>query len=312
MSDIMKNFIKTIVFLIIFSILFHFTTKILVFKDEEFGSDITSFYNEKKNSLDIIFFGSSHGYCTYSPDIINEEMGYNSYILGTPLQPSYITYYLMVESLKYQKPKYWVLEIKSFAILDDYAKESTNRSAIDKMRFSANKIEAINASIENKSDRFSYYFNIIKYHSRYNEITKKEIADAMLNRGLKNKGFTALKPDNNVLIENGDKANTKETHDLTIKNQKYLNKIINLAKDNNIQLIFVKSPNTLRNDDQLYYNKVFEIAKENNIAYIDYNKLFDELELTYGDFYDSGHVAESGAIKVTKHFIKDLQKIEEN
>lgn len=61
---------------------------------------------------------------------------------------------------------------------NDYAEEQVNRDAIDKMKFSTNKIDVIKNSVENKDDRASYYLNIIKYHSRYKELNKIDIKTA--------------------------------------------------------------------------------------------------------------------------------------
>ena len=69
----MKNLIKSIIFSTIFIILLHVCSNIFELKGNGFGSDVISFYNLKKNSLDIIFFGSSHSYASFSPDVIEEE-----------------------------------------------------------------------------------------------------------------------------------------------------------------------------------------------------------------------------------------------
>ena len=68
----------------------------------------------------------------------------------------------------------------------------------------------------------------------------------------------------------------------------------------------MKAPCTLTENDQAKYNKVFDIAEKENINYIDYNKLINDLKLSKGDFYDTGHLSENGARKVSRHFAKYL------
>ncbi len=308
----MKQIFKTIIFIIIFIILFYGITRVFVLKGNTYGTDIISFYNEKKNSLDLIFFGSSHSYASFSPDALEEETGYKSYNFATQQQPIYLTYHYMLESLKYQKPRFFVLEVKMFAVDDEYASEGVVRDAIDKMRFSQNKINAIKVSVKDKNEWVYYYFNIMKYHTRYKELNKQDIKAGLFNIGINNRGFKDLTPNEEIMINNGNKENTKETLPLSKKNKEYLDKIIKLAKENNIELIFVKTPCALNDNDQLYYNEVFKIALDNNFKYIDYNKLFDELNLEKGDFYDSGHLSGKGAIKVTKHFSEFLKNNYEN
>lgn len=307
----MKQVLKSILFVVIFFILLFFTTKIFVLKGNTYGSDVISFYNTEKNSLDIMFFGSSHSYATFSPDVIEEKTGYKSYNFATQQQPVNITYHYMVEALKYQHPKYFVVDIKMFAVNDEYASEGVVRDALDKMKFSINKIKAISSSVEDKKDWLSYYFNILKYHSRYQKLgIKTDIVNGLLNIGINNKGFKSLDSNEEIMIDNSNYLNEDESLEITKKNKLYLFKMMDLVKDNNIKLIFVKSPCQLSNNEQLYYNYVFELAEKNGFDYIDYNMLIDDLNLEYGDFYDGGHLSYKGAEKVSKHFSSYIKVME--
>ena len=309
----MKRFFKVILFLVIFLIILSVLWRILIRKGDGFGSDVYSFYNLEDNSLDIIFFGSSHCYSTFSPDVIEERTGLKSYNFSTQQQPINISYHFMVEALKTQKPKYFVLETRMFGVDDEYMEEGVVRDALDKMKMSPNKIEAINESVEKPEDRTSYYFNIIKYHSRFMEIGIEEIINAIKGKSVDNNGFVGLPSGKDVYIDNTNVLSITETTDLSNKNLQFLNKIIDLCKQNNITLILAKSPCILSEEDQKHYNKVKEIAKENNIQYVDYNTMFDELNFTFPeDFYDYGHLSKSGAEKVTTNFSNFIYQFKKN
>lgn len=211
-----KIILKLVIFIMLFLTSFVVASKILVRKGNGYGSDVITFYHEKKNSLDLIFFGSSHSYATFIPSIIKEETNLNSYNFATQQQPLWISYHYMLETLKYQKPKYFVLEVLMTSVDDNYMDEGVNRDAIDKMRFSTNKINVINESVENKSDRLSYYLNIIKYHSRWNELGKVDILSLLPNYHLKNNGYTYL-PKGDVKVEKNNIKNYKETKELSKK-----------------------------------------------------------------------------------------------
>lgn len=304
-----KIILKLVIFIILFLTSFVVASKVLVRKGNGYGSDVITFYHEKKNSLDLIFFGSSHSYATFIPSIIKEETNLNSYNFATQQQPLWISYHYMLEALKYQKPKYFVLEVLMTSVDDNYMDEGVNRDAIDKMRFSTNKINVINESVENKSDRLSYYLNIIKYHSRWNELGKADILSLLPNYHLKNNGYTYL-PKGDVKVEKNNIKNYKETKELSKKNMKYLNKIIDLAKENNIELILVKSPVEITEEKQIYYNEVEKIAKDNNLNFINYNYLYDEINLDFeNDFFDRGHLDGDGAEKVSRHFANYLNNL---
>lgn len=301
----MKENIKAILFILIFLILLNFFSKIFIPKGNGYGSDVTSFYQLERNSLDIIFFGSSHSYATFSPDIIEEKTGMKSYNFATQQQPIYITYYYMVEALKTQKPKYFVLETMMLSIDEDYTTEGVIRDALDKMKMSKNKIEAINVSVEKKDQRKTYYFNIMKYHSRYEDIEKDEVMTAIRNESIQNRGFIGLPVNSEVSINNIEMLKIEEKEKLLRKNQLYLNKIIDLARENNIELVFVKAPNQLSEKEAKKYNTIKEIANEEKIDFINYNEKFEELNLVNGeDFYDYGHLSYKGAEKVSNSFAK--------
>lgn len=304
-----KTVFKIIIFSILFFIIYFFISNIFVRKGTYYGTDVISFYKEPKNSLDLIFFGSSHSYSTFSPKILKEETGLESYNFATQQQPIWITYHYMKEALKYQKPKYFVVEILMLSVNEDYAKESVNRDAIDNMRMSKNKIETIMASVEKHSDRISYYINLIKYHSRWNELTNNDIAAYNFNNKSDRKGFTYLKGK----VDNATKRNvnniTKQV-EISAKNEKYLRKIIELCKKNNIKLILVKTPYTIDDLSQMYYNYVEKIAKDNNIYYLNYNLIYNDIEMDFeNDFYDAGHLNGQAAERVTRHFSKYLNSI---
>ena len=303
----MKNLIKDFIFLAIFIILFYFCTNIFVLKGNGYGSDVISFYNLKNNSLDAIFFGSSHSYASFSPDIIENETGLVSYNFATQQQPIYITYYYMIETLKTQKPKYFILDTLMLTIDDEYATEGVIRDELDKMKLSKNKIEAIKTRVKNKEERISYYLNIIKYHTRYNELNLNDIKIGLTQIGLKNRGFISLPQNSEIMIDNTEILNIKEKEKISAKNLEYLEKIVKLAKENKITLIFVKTPCNLTEKQVKNINWLKEYAQENNIEFIDYNVLIEELSLVNGDFYDYGHLSGTGAEKLSKNFSEYLK-----
>ena len=308
-----KIFTRIVLFFMIFLILLYIVSNVFVMKGFGYGSDVISFYKEPKNSLDVIFFGSSHSYSTFSPKVIYEETGLKSYNFATQQQPLWITYYYMKESLKYQKPKYMVVEILMTSNDENYMKESVNRDAIDKMRPSINKIEVIKTSVEKPSDRLSYYFNIIKYHDRWNNLVRNDVTDYFKND--ENKGFTHLEG-NHEKATKLDVSKIKEKSKISLKNEIYLNKIILLGKENNIELIFVKTPCTTTIENQKKYNYVKNIVRSYDYNYLNYNEKYSELNLDFEkDFYDSGHLIGEAAIKVSKHFanyLKENFKIQKN
>lgn len=302
-----------IIFILLFSLfIFDRLSILLIRKGNGYGTDVLNFYKLDKNSIDMLILGSSHAYTAFNPYQIEKETGLKTYDFCTQQQPLWITYYYLNEALKYQKPKYIVLEAHMAISGDyDYAEEQVNRDAIDKMRFSINKINAINTSIENKDDRISYYLNIIKYHSRYKELNIDDFKTAFLGYTIDNKGYIAL-PENDFIFYKASKS-TNDEIELSEKNEKFLYKIIDLVNENKISLIIVKTPASYNHDNLAKLNYMKRISEENNILFLDYVNNIDNLDLEYiNDFYDFGHLNKKGSEKFTRSFIEDFNSEKEN
>ena len=69
------------------------------------------FYALPPESLDLVFIGSSHSYCTFDPLLIDAALGTESFQMGMPLQFPDASYYTLREILNYQRPKTVVMEI---------------------------------------------------------------------------------------------------------------------------------------------------------------------------------------------------------
>lgn len=302
-----KKILIMIMILIISIAIFDKLSILLVRKGNGYGTDVLNFYKQQKNSLDLIVLGSSHAYTSLNPYLIENETGLKTYDFCTQQQPLWITYYYLKEALKYQHPKYIVLEAHMAIVGNyDYAAEQVNRDAIDKMKLSVNKIDVIKNSVGDKKDRTSYYLNIIKYHNRYKELNKVDIKTAFLGYTVDNKGYIAL--EETGYIFNNESEFTDNESELYKKNKEYLYKIINLTKKENIDLIIVKTPTSYNYEEMSRLNHIKRIAEENDILFLDYINNMTDLNLDYNkDFYDVGHLNKNGSIKFTNKFIENLE-----
>lgn len=305
----MKKVISIILLILLSLFVFCKLSLVFVRKGNGYGTDVLNFYKQKKNTIDVIGLGSSHTYTSLNPDIFYENSKLNLYDFATQQQPTWITYYYLKEALKYQKPKYVIFDVHMPVVENtNYASDSVNRDAIDKMKMSINKVNAINTSVESIDDRYSYYINIIKYHTRYKELTKSDIGTAFFGKTINNKGYIGLANDKYVfdgVTYNNQKLNINE------KSEKYLNKIIDLCKENNIKLILIKTPCIYSSFDIAKLNYIEDIAKEKDVVFLNYIKNIDKLNLDYRfDFYDSGHLSISGSQKLSLNITNIINSME--
>ncbi|UKI58853.1 MAG: hypothetical protein L6V81_05760 [Clostridium sp.] len=80
-----------------------FTPKWLDPVDNRFGYISKGYFNEKENSLDVIFMGNSDTYRGISPMEIWNSYGITSYNYVSPGQRMWTGYYMLNEALETQK-----------------------------------------------------------------------------------------------------------------------------------------------------------------------------------------------------------------
>ena len=108
------------------------------------GRLIAEYYSSAKNH-DVVFIGDCEVYENISPVTLWEEYGISSYVRGSPQQLIWHSYYLMEETLKYEKPDAFVFNVLSMKYGEPQS-EAYNRLALDGMKWSQSKIDSIKAS----------------------------------------------------------------------------------------------------------------------------------------------------------------------
>lgn len=310
----MRRVIKAIFFLIITICGFFIVSSILTPKRTAFPFDtdlkVQGFYDEPKNSLDVIFLGSSHLYFGIDPNVIWKNNKLKTYNLGLNEQPMWLSYFYFKEALKYQTPKVVVLEVfylentRKFKDYDDFATENVNRINLDPMKFSLNKINAIKESVP-ENEFLDYLFNINKYHDRWKNLHKNDFIG--YDKPYIYKGFTSsLKTYKETRVRDYEVKEGKEGKVLHDKSVKYLGKIIQLAKENNIEIVFVKTPIAQAIFRQEFADALATIKNygdKEKIDFINYNELYNDIGFDFLKHMSdkSGHLNKYGAEIISKH-----------
>ena len=123
------------------------------------------FYNLPPNSLDMVFLGSSHSYCTFDPEIFDKNLNINSFQMGMPLQHPDSTYYTLKEVLNYQKPKVVVMEIYWDLLQNDFELNQV-KTLFQVLNNNTLKKEYIKEDFP-LSEKIKYNTNIFKYQEDY-------------------------------------------------------------------------------------------------------------------------------------------------
>lgn len=266
---------------------------------------IAGFYNAPKNEFDVIFFGSSNTYCSFNPLVLWEETGIKSYVFATQNQPLWATYYYMKDAFRRQTPKVVVLDALMLTKHTEYFDDGVNYSFADDMPLSLDKIRLVQASVP-PEDRFDLLFNFTKYHSRWNELTQEDYTFRRDEERDYLKGYVLLENTYTSAIRH-DVSGVTATAELYEKNVEYLEKIVALCKENDVELMLVKTPNNKTAAQEAHYKAVSQLAAEHGLAFVDYNAYYSEIGLELAtDFYDKSHLNYKGAEKFTRYFAKSL------
>ncbi|WP_404987702.1 hypothetical protein [Clostridium culturomicium] len=311
MKNKIKVFIRVICFIILLSFMLFKVNEVLMRKSitGEWNMTIKTngFYNEAENRFDVMGFGSSHMYCTVNPLTIWENTGIPSYLLTSQQQPPCTTYYYIKEALKTQAPKVVLVEAYMFTLQPASYDEGVFHDAVDFLRPSKNKRDLINEMIP-ENERINYHIPLLKYHTRWEELEEQDFDNSY--RKMKDwlKGYVFLKDSKEISVDE-EVFNEDIRLPIPEENLKYLDKIIELSEEENFKLVLIASPYNVSAKEHGVFNSISDYAEEKGIDFINFNSLFNELNLnTNTDFYDSGHTNVYGAEKVSNYLGEYLQK----
>ncbi len=309
----MKNnfisIVNTFIFLIIGMFLFFHITYVFRPLTHE-NQNFKGFYAEPKNSLDVVFIGSSGVRAAVDPVIIYDDIGITSYIVATSnLNPRAIPY-LITEAHKTQQAAMYIIEISSAKhsqeewIEINQKSNGSVRNITDGMKFSVNYFNCIRNVFYIK-DKLTYYFDLLYYHDNW---SKELLVNALKDNSLwnykketSNKGHIMWESARKqVPIEYGEnETDSMYTWDLSV-----LSEIIEFCDNHSINAIYyVPSNNTMNSKDFAILDDFF---REKNKTFWFMNEYKQYTNLNYEeDFYDSSHLSVSGAVKET-HVLANL------
>ena len=308
----MKNFFKSIIFLIILVLSFQYYEE-KIFKRFDIFLDY-AYYQIPKNSIDLLFIGSSHSYCTFNSKLFDHYLKCNSLNLGTDSQSFSITYSAILEILKRQTPKVIVIEV--YPIKRDPSIPAL-RPHLDTMSFSINKLRLIKNSLP-ITKWGNHLINTFYYHSRWKEfnILRKEEQKGYESWEGKtnNKGFDGSVWDSlrySLTYDIYEKIYNNIPNisfDISENYLKLLESLFKICQKKGIKII-IASPPVI--DDYevlniLYNPSLKELMDKYSIDSIDFNT--GKIKYEKIDFLDNAHLSLAGSDEVSfemANFLKE-------
>ncbi len=251
------------------------------------GNITAEFYGED-TPLDAVFFGSSTVYNAISPDVLWDRYGFASYTRANASQTLWQSYYLMRDTVRYNRPKLITLDVSFMKYGADFAEEAANRKTIDGMRFSADKLGCAKASMWEDESLSSYIFPIFRFHSRWDELTEDDLRFAFRRPKVTYEGFIMEfgrtdEPEEFGKLKPGDRLFPE-------KAEEYLVKIMDYCRDEDIPLLLMKTPTYINTWFPEYDKRLEEMAKGyEGCDYINFDRAAEEIGLDRREDYVDGH-----------------------
>lgn len=305
-----RYIVKSTIFLIIFIVLLNLSSQLLrekrIWSESTTNESITTwvdeFNNLDENTLDALFLGASHSFCSINPTVLWKNTGVAAYNLGSSAQDVNASKLYLEHALKTQTPKVVFLEARTL-LFNNGTKEQWNRLAYDNMPLSLEKINNLKNSILDNESFISYLAPALYYHDRWKEL-KEEDFKYVLNKNTETHGIMGHYPRYNMTKVSLDSIHENVLGFEGISNDvmNTVNEINDICRNKGIKLVLWKAVTPMWRDD--YHYAIKTIADDNNIPFIDLNYSIDEIGIdSERDFFDkNSHLNEYGAIKVTNYW----------
>ncbi|MDO4478136.1 MAG: hypothetical protein Q4B73_03725 [Lachnospiraceae bacterium] len=266
-----------------------------------------SFYDLPKDSLDIVFLGSSHMYNAVDPVAFEAMTGLSGFDLATSNQDLSVSYYCLRELLRFQKPEVIVFDAYGFE-LEPFEKKSTYKRTFDDMAWSSVKMGALRDWMPHMEGEkwLPRFLTLLDYHSRWEELTDADIhGEAYVTS---RRGFCPfVGAEEGVISFDGIDGTDATPVALSDLETDYFRKILALCRNNDITLVMIKTPSALWNIGK--HEAVAALAEAEGVPFLDYNtnEAIAHLALRGdADWRNTRHLNENGAARFTKVLAEDL------
>lgn len=263
-----------------------------------------AFYDQPKNTIDVLFFGASPIRRGMNPLIMWNEYGFTSFDRSAGGQMPILSYYQVVESVRSQTPKVVVLDTPSmFSLHDVDIKEGNLRPNIDAMRFSDIKLFFIRevVSLSEHQTFLSYLFPLIRYHSRWDQLERLDFEVNLRKTRNNYRGYYGIfLEQREITFPDNFMSPTAEVANFDPESLGYLKKMIEFCLEKGIEVVLVTMPRSSWSYSQ--HNAVQIIADQYGLPYIDYclPEEFARLGINAKiDFSTSKHLSMVGAEKIS-------------
>ncbi len=333
----MKQVCRGIIFLILIAVFSIGLNQMTLNRKSEGCIQLSDFYQLPDHRVDVLCVGSSHVYYGINTCLLYETYGIASYLLASPGQPMWISYYLLEEALKTQSPQLVVFDIGTlFRKEEDFGAYSWE--TLISMKPSLSKWNAIQAVNEYQQclDTVGAFFSFPYYHNRYATLTSQDYQEEERVRynGYKpefttiaqkelekwedeisqevwtEEGPSQVETETVTCLAQGPEEAAVMTDAITERTEHYLRKFIQLCQDREVKLLLVNSPFANQADEKREAGRYIRmIADEYEVPLLEGNYLVDEMQIDFADdLLDASHLNYYGSVKYTDYLAQWMRE----
>ncbi len=307
-STILAGFyLRAACFAVLLLALLSYVCYVLTPKHDYGICSMLNLYRQPENSVDVLAVGTSIAYAGINTNVLWQEYGIASYNLCSAEQPFWISYYMLREALKTQRPKVILLDAKPAIYPDDYTPRGRIILSTFGILSAENRLGAMRACVKEPKDAWPYILAFPQIHSNYSALSWNDFVIPPDNggRGKSWKGY--IEED---MVEHHTRPTlvwSKVCRSMNAREEAYARKIFELARAEGIPLLLVGMPNPDYASDHLYFNSLWSIAQEYGIEGLNYNEPSLRYGLRYSsDFADWQHLNVKGSMTFSRRLGEDL------
>lgn len=309
MKKNVKTALSVTAVVLAFMLVFSFLNMLLQpkYMDSLVEGGMISEYYDKAGGHDVIFVGDCEVYANFTPLEMYRQAGIKAYVRGTSQQLLWQSYYVLAETFRYETPKVVVFNVNAMRYSEP-VKEEYNRLTIDKMRWSGEKVGIIQASMTEEENFLSYVFPILRYHSRFSQLTAEDFTYLFRDKQITWQGHLV----NDNVKPLGRLPSKKTLADYSFGDicWEYLEKMRLLCEENGAELVLIKAPSVYPYWYEQYDSQIEEYAAKHDLTFYNFLDHVEEIGIDYQvDTYDAGlHMNLNGATKLSAYFAKILSE----
>ena len=267
-------------------------------------------YEEPKNSLDVVITGNSDVYRGISPMEMYNKHGIASYSFVSAGQRAWTAYAMLEEVYRLQSPQIVLFNVDEL-YSDNQSSANNYIKVYNNMELAGPKLRGIFNKDYKKgiAVKITHFLPIFAFHDRYKELSKDDLKyafDAFVDYKNPTKGMDVVAVSNpytggNYMTE------TDEVEEILPATIKYLDKMVDLSKDNNTEFVLFEIPSP---DSWNYakHNALQKYANEHGLKFIDLNLIDIGIDWNTDTVDGGDHLNIYGAKKVSNYMADFLHE----